>query len=313
MKRTVFGFVLPLGWLVLAVAPFLYAWDRLPEPIASHWALSGAPNGALPRITVLAIHGGATALAGIIAWIVTRPGSRSRSVSATCGRTAFIGSLFAVLGIAVVAANLDAPSWRDARPMSLPLVGLLVAAAALAAAVVSRRARSLDAVAAAESPAERATVGLASGERATWIASAHNRWFGAIALALVGAAAAGRTLVPGWSALSCVAVAVVLAAFAEIHARVDDRGLSIAFGPWRLPRMRVPLERIRSARTIDIEPLANGGWGYRGSLSIFGRAAVIVRRGEGLELRLDRDQVLIVSVDDARTAAGLINDLAARR
>ncbi len=313
MKRTGFGVVLPLGWLVLAVAPFLYAWDRLPEPIASHWGLSGPPNGALPRISVLAIHGGATALAAIIAWIVTRPGTRSRSVSATCGLMTFIGSLFAMLGVAVVVANLDAPTWHDARPMSLPLVALLVVAATLAAAVVSRRARSLDAVLAPESPAERATVGLATGERATWIASAHNRWIGGTALVLVGAAAAGRTLVPGWSALSCVGLALLLAAFAEIHARVDDRGLSIAFGPWRLPRMRVPLERIRGARTIEIEPMANGGWGYRGSLSIFGRAAVIVRRGEGLELRLDRDQVLIVSVDDAKTAAGLINDLAARR
>ena len=36
MKRTVFGLVLPLGWLVLAVAPFVRAWNRLPEPIASH-------------------------------------------------------------------------------------------------------------------------------------------------------------------------------------------------------------------------------------------------------------------------------------
>jgi hypothetical protein len=197
--------------------------------------------------------------------------------------------------------------------MSLPVVALLVVVAALAAAAVSRSARSLDAAVVAESPAERATVGLASGERATWIASAHNRWLGGIALVLVGAAAAGHTLVPGWSALSCVAIAVLLAAFAEIHARVDDRGLSIAFGPWRLPRMRVPLDRIRNARMIDIEPMANGGWGYRGSLSILGRAAVIVRRGEGLELRLDRDQTLIVSVDDAKTAAGLINDLAARR
>jgi len=166
---------------------------------------------------------------------------------------------------------------------------------------------------AAPSPAERATVGLAPGERATWVASAHNAWLTGGAIALLGAAALIRLFAPGWTALSCLVTAVVLAGIAEIHARVDARGLSIAFGPWRLPRMRVALDRIRSARTIDIDPLANGGWGYRGSLSVLGRAAVIVRRGEGLELRLDRDQTLIVSVDDAKTAAGLLNDLAARR
>ena len=284
MKRTVFGLALPLGWLVLAVVPFVLAWDRLPEPIACHWGLSGAPNGALPRISVLAIHAGATGLAAITAWIVTRPGTRSRSVSATCGLTAFVGSLFAVLGVAIVGANLDAPTWHDAQPMPLGVVALFVVAATLAAAAVSRRAQPLDAVVVVPAPSERATVGLANGERATWIASAHNRWVGGIAVALVGVAAAGRTLVPGWSALSCVALALLLAAFAEIHVRVDERGLSIAFGPWRLPRMRIPLARIRNARTIDIAPMTNGGWGYRGSLSILGRAAVIVRGGEGLEL-----------------------------
>jgi len=312
MKRTVFGVVVPLGWLALAVLPFAVAWHRLPEPLATHWSLGGEPNGALPRISALAIHAGGGALAALAAFVVTRPGARSR-VSAACGLAAFMGALFGSLAVVVVLANLDVADWHDAHPMPAMLVVALVGAAIAVAAIVSRATRSLDVPYAAPSPAERATVGLAPGERATWVASAHNAWLTGGAIALLGAAALIRLFAPGWTALSCLVTAVVLAGIAEIHARVDARGLSIAFGPWRLPRMRVALDRIRSARTIDIDPLANGGWGYRGSLSVLGRAAVIVRRGEGLELRLDRDQTLIVSVDDAKTAAGLLNDLAARR
>ena len=79
MKRTVFGVIVPLGALALAVIPFAVCWHRLPEPLATHWSLGGMPNGALPRISALAIHAGGCALAAIAAWIATRPGARSRA------------------------------------------------------------------------------------------------------------------------------------------------------------------------------------------------------------------------------------------
>ncbi|HEY1812255.1 MAG TPA: DUF1648 domain-containing protein [Kofleriaceae bacterium] len=312
MKRNVFGIVLPCVWIAIGVIPFVLAWDRLPEPMASHWGLSGTPNGALPRMSMIGLTATATALAAFVACLITRPGARSRVVSATCGIAAFVGCMFATISIIVVRANVDVQSWRDARPMSLALVGVVVAVSAVAAAGVSRAMRSLD-VHVPVAAAERATVGLAPGERATWMAGAHNRGFWLAAVALVAVAVIARTLAPGWTAAPCLVLALTLAAFAEIHARVDDRGLSIAFGPWQLPRMRVPLAKIRSARAIDIDPMSSGGWGYRGSLTVLGRAAVIVRRGEGLELQLADDRVLIVSVDDAKTAAGLLNDLTARR
>ena len=45
------------------------------------------------------------------------------------------------------------------------------------------------------------------------------------------------------------------------------------------------------------------GWGYRGSLRLFGRAAVVVRRGERLELSLMGEQSFVVTVDGSATAA----------
>src|SRR6185312_5294945 len=144
MKRNVFGIVLPVVWIALGVIPFAIAWDRLPEPMASHWGLSGQPNGALPRVSMIGIHATATALAAFVAWLMTRPGTRSRTVSATCGITAFVGSMFAAISVIVVLANLDAGSWHAAAPMPLALVGTIVAGSAVISAGVSRATRSLD-------------------------------------------------------------------------------------------------------------------------------------------------------------------------
>ena len=67
----------------------------------------------------------------------------------------------------------------------------------------------------------------------------------------------------------------------------------------------IPLRRIAHAAAVGVVP---AGWNYRGSLRIFGRAAVIVHRGEGLELSLTGRQSFVVTVDDAATAAALLND-----
>ena len=44
--------------------------------------------------------------------------------------------------------------------------------------------------------------------------------------------------------------------------------------------------------------MQTGGWGYRGSLRLFKRAALVTRRGEALELTLTRKRRFIVTVDD---------------
>ena len=312
MKRNVFGIVLPVVWIALGVIPFAIALGSPARADGLALGLSGQPNGALPRVSMIGIHATATALAAFVAWLMTRPGTRSRTVSATCGITAFVGSMFAAISVIVVLANLDAGSGRrrgadaararrDHRGGQRGHLRRRVARDALARR--PRRGRG-----------GRAGDRRARARRARDVDRRRAQPRVLVeALALVAIAVIARMLAPGWTAGAGLVMAVTFGAFAEIHARVDERGLTIAFGPWRLPRMRWPLDKIRSVRAIDIEPMKNGGWGYRGSLALLGRAALIVRRGEGLELQLDGDRVLIVSVDDARTAAGLLNDLLARR
>jgi hypothetical protein len=50
-------------------------------------------------------------------------------------------------------------------------------------------------------------------------------------------------------------------------------------------------------------------FGYRGSLLVFGAAAVAVRRGPALRLTLRDGKTFLVTVDDAATGAALLNDL----
>jgi hypothetical protein len=310
MKRTILGLIVPLAWLVAAVAPFAIAWHRLPDPIASHWTLFGDPNGALPRGAAVALHVGFALLAAIGAYVVTRPGDHPRGVATGVGVATFIGSLFAAIAIAVVIANYDAETWQDAHQHVLALL-VAPGAACVAAAIASRVARSLDPAPPRIAPLP--SVGLGATERAMWVGSARNRGFGIGGIAALALAAVAYALGNTPTAITLAIAGLLLVPFGEVYVRVDDRGLAIGFGPIAWPRVRVALADIRSARRLDISPTKHGGWGYRGSLTVFGKAAAIVRGGDGLEIDLDGNRTLIVSTDDAATAAGLLNDLVRRR
>jgi hypothetical protein len=310
MKRTVLGLIVPFVWLVAAVAPFAIAWHHLPEPIASHWTLFGEPNGAMHRTSSVALHVGFALLAAIGAYVVTRPGDHPRGVATGVGVATFVGSLFAAIAIAVVIANYDAETWQDAHQHVL---ALLVAPgfACVATVIASRAARSLDPAPPRIAPLS--SVGLGATERAAWVGGARNRGFGAGGIAALALAAVAYALGNTPTAITLALAGILLVPFAELQVRVDDRGLAIGFGPAAWPRVHVALADIRSARRLDISPMKHGGWGYRGSLTVFGKAAAIVRGGDGLEVELDGNRTLIVSTDDAATAAGLLNDLVRRR
>lgn len=73
--------------------------------------------------------------------------------------------------------------------------------------------------------------------------------------------------------------------------------------------MRFPTERIERASAVHIDParwfILGVGWGYRGSLTLFGRAAVILRTGPGLRLDLTDGKSFYITIDDPDTAAGV--------
>jgi hypothetical protein len=78
----------------------------------------------------------------------------------------------------------------------------------------------------------------------------------------------------------------------------DGRSLVIVYGVGSLVRQAFTSDQIQSASAQSLSTLQMGGWGYRGSLKFFKRAALVTRRGDALELKLAGDRRFIVTVDN---------------
>ncbi|MEN3584047.1 hypothetical protein AAH978_07825 [Streptomyces sp. ZYX-F-203] len=155
-----------------------------------------------------------------------------------------------------------------------------------------------------------------------WTGRATNRmqWLpalsGAACVALGIVLAVGSTGGPQLVALvmavvGCVAVGLLVLfgtlAFVHVALRVDEESLEVRCGHVGLPRRRIPLAQVAGAEfTPMVTPRHWGGWGYRWRPEM--GTAVVVRRGEGVILRMRDGHTLTVTVDDAATAAHVITD-----
>lgn len=153
-----------------------------------------------------------------------------------------------------------------------------------------------------------------------WTGRATNRvqWF----LALIGAAcmALGIALAvdSAWESgvvpltmavVGCIAAGLLVLfgtlAFVHVALRVDEDCLEVRCGHIGLPRRRIPLSHVVGAEFAPhVTPRHWGGWGYRWRPEK--GTAVVVRRGEGLVLRLGDGHTFTVTVDDAEAAVQVI-------
>jgi len=163
-----------------------------------------------------------------------------------------------------------------------------------------------------------APVALGVDERASWIraatAPAGLTWAVVAFMVIISAIVLFSVLARGsgvwWiSFIPVVIFLFVLSNFAWTI-RVDARGVRMrsALG---LPTINVPLATIESAEVIQVQALAQyGGFGVRWGLN--GRFGVILRSGEALEILRHNGRSVVVTVDDATSAAALINALVKR-
>ncbi|HEY4177733.1 MAG TPA: hypothetical protein VGM90_12895 [Kofleriaceae bacterium] len=100
--------------------------------------------------------------------------------------------------------------------------------------------------------------------------------------------------------------------FSWLKLTIDRENIVIAFGPFGFPRVRVPTSEVDRAEVIDVSPMRYGGWGYRGGLRLFKKAAAVIRKGEGLKLDLSGGRVLVITVDNAREALDVLHTLQPR-
>ena len=66
-------------------------------------------------------------------------------------------------------------------------------------------------------------------------------------------------------------------------------------------------DQIVSANARTLSAMQMGGWGYRGSLKILHRAAVVTRRGDALELQLTGERRFVVTVDEPAAFAAALS------
>jgi hypothetical protein len=277
---------------VVAVVPWFVWWSRLPDPMATHWSLGGHPNGHLTRLLAL------TVLAGVACALALGLVLAVRQLAAPV--LAFVGVVIAGASFGTVLANRDVSTWRSARDV-FPVVGLSLIAAVGAAWMV-RPARG------AEGPAPSApTLAVRPGERVAWTGTLHSALMVRVAIALVVLAGA-LFFVNVVGALVALLAVFVVSTFASTTVVVSERGVRV-HGALAFARISIPRERIASASAIEVNPLEWGGWGYRGSLRFMKRGAWVVRRGPGLRLDLVDGAVFVVTIDDAATAASLVNGL----
>ncbi|WP_077799463.1 hypothetical protein [Streptomyces sp. JHA26] len=157
---------------------------------------------------------------------------------------------------------------------------------------------------------------------AVWTGRATNRvqWF----LALIGVAcvALGIALAvdSAWESgiapltmavVGCIAAGLLVLfgtlAFVHVALRVDEECLEVRCGHIGVPRRRIPLSHVVGAEfTPHVTPRHWGGWGYRWRPEK--GTAVVVRRGEGLVLRLGDGHTFTITVDDAEAAVQVIKD-----
>jgi hypothetical protein len=311
--RMFLGGVLPFGLVLLALLPFLLFHGRVPEPIATHWGISGRPNGSMPLFVLVIIN---LVLAGVPAVGMVRSVRRKPaykgSLSPLMPILTFISTLAAWLSWSVMYTNLDVSDWTRARMAGGVLPGLLtgMAVPVLMACLAWRLAKLIELP---DQPMPALpSAHIKPGDRAVWIGTARSLWGLPLLIGLMGFGIYKMTTQNYPGGLIALIVALVGLPFMSVRVLVDSRGVQLSFGPLGWPKKVIPLGKIRQARGIDVMPMAYGGYGYRGSMKLRGRVAIVLRGGEGLELGLEGNKRLIITVDGAEEGAGLINDLIAR-
>jgi len=313
LRIVVIGAVAPIVIAAVGIAIMLSWSAELPDPLAIHWNGSGEPDG-FGSLTGLALMiGGIAAGFGVIVTLATLFQSAGVYTRTLLGSSVWLSTLITVGVVGSVYLQIglaDARDVGDGAGIGFWLIAGTVGGLLLAvpAALLAPRAPLV-----ADDEAATPALGLAKQERAVWSRStAPQSWlfaalFGGIFLLLGGVslalAASGE---PYWSTLLVAVLLLPVAVGSSFwRVRVSSAGFTVR-SLLGLPRFTVPIDQIESARVTQVSPLGDfGGWGVRWGSK--GRIGVVVRSGEALEVSRKHGRTIVVTVEDAESAAALIN------
>lgn len=303
--RRVSEMVVPAVAVALALVLPVVWRDRLPDPLAIHWGLGGTPDGWGAWALDLALIAALTAVAGLVPLLAARRARARIAAQVMVAVGNGVAGLFAVLRVVTLRANLDVVSWAQARPVGFATV----APAFLVAAVLAAWGYWL----AGDRPDDPSTrrdlvpVALAPTEEVVWSGGAIGTFAYAtpaaigLVAAIVWISAPRAALIP--AAAVVVVLAIAVTTLTRLRMTIGPRGVRVRMGWLGWPRASVPLEQVTGVTWEHVEPLRYGGWGYR---MLPGTRALVVRSGEGLRIERDGRATLVVTVDGAEQAGGVL-------
>jgi Protein of unknown function (DUF1648) len=313
MKRKLSEFIpAGIGLTIAALTATVLGtrWSALPTKIATHWDDLGRVDGFASRSSTMAWTIGSATLATLCFVALTIMALRhasygGRLIVVSIG--ALVTSMYTGVTLdSILHAQLDSaltPGPGVTRIAAVLVVPILLVIAALRAVAMpqpvdeSWRGPRLD---------------LAPGERAVWIGSLTS-WpmlIGPFFVIAVGLAIPFRFHL--WAYFGLVPLGIMLCGLAHIRVRVDAAGLRVFYGFGSLISTHIDTRKIVQAEAIYVKPRAWGGWGYRGSLRLFKRAAVVLRGGPGIRLQLSGGAQFAVTIDHPEDAVALLNAYASR-
>jgi hypothetical protein len=241
-----------------------------------------------------------------------RPSASRGEISGPMAGVGFASGAFASLSWLLTWSNLDVATWKEASPLGFGALLLAIVVGFTVGAATAHLSRALE-----TTPISNAgnlpSAGLAPGTRAVWVGTARAwgaSWTTPLGIAFLAMALVTQIWKPVLGPVHLI-LGLSILLLTSIRVTVDRNGVRIAYGLLGWPVQRVRLAQIQQASTLQVKPMEWGGWGYRGSLKLMRRAAVVMRTGEGIRLQLDGERTLVITVDDAEQGAGVINDLIA--
>ncbi len=311
-RTTLLTLVVPAAITTAALA-IAWAWrDDLPDPIAIHWGTHG-PDGSgslLLNVVVLAVV--SMVAAGLLWALSFFAGRQSFLRRGAAGLSVWFVTVLEGVSTGGLSVQRGVTNWRDAGSIGGPMLVVFIVAAVATSLVIVLSPGDPPLPTIQPIPRSAPRLSISDSEQASWIREVFSPgyrvtlWSTVIAVAVVG------ILVGYWAITLAVGIVLGLAFVLFMHwvVTVNEDGLTVRSVLGR-PRFRVPLDEVIEAKEVEVRPIAEfGGFGVRGDKR--GRIGVIVRKGPAIEVHRTGDRIFIVTVDDAATAAALLNTLAGR-
>lgn len=294
---------------LLAIAGTAAAWaGDLPDPIAIHWQFGGPADGfgSLWLSTGLLFALVGVLGLGTLALQQRVNGPNTRWLG---GQAAGVSLFLTVVHIGTLRSNLAVETAERAMSPDAALVGGLAvfALGGLLGWWLGPEDEPYDPDTVAVDQVE-----VVPGEAVVWSGSAvAEQWLVVLAGAIIALGVVLLLVSEPWAAGVLVLAGFGVASLLRLRVTVGPAGVVARFGPFGVFRSSVPLTEVSQVTAEVVEPLAYGGWGYR---LLPGTRAIVVRRGPGLRVERRDGPTLVVTVDDAGVAAGVLRaHLAAAR